>query len=119
MKFTGWHRVVPPKASVAMHAQGLIVMTTIGVPPTTRMTALAVQVRLDATPISGTYVRDPVADAHHFDAQFVPRNPRVGEEGHLAQVTSEVGAANAHLMDADHGLTRARSGGFIEIDDPE
>jgi hypothetical protein len=83
------------------------------------MTALAVQVRLDATPISGTYVRDPVADAHHFDAQFVPRNPRVGEEGHLAQVASEVGAANAHLMNADHGLTRTGSGGFVDIDDPE
>jgi hypothetical protein len=80
---------------------------------------LAIQVRLHAAPISGTHVGDPVADAHHFDTQFMPRNPRIGEEGHLAQVASEVGAANAHLMDTDHGLTRARSGGFIEIDDPE
>jgi hypothetical protein len=80
---------------------------------------LAVQVGLDAAPISGTHVRDPVTDAHHFDTQFMPRNPRIGEEGHLAQVASEVGAANAHLMDADHGLTRAGSGGFVDIDDPE
>ena len=119
MKFTGWHRVVPPKASVAMHAQGLIVMTTIGVPPATGVAVLAIQVGLDAAPISGTHVRDPVTDAYHFDAQFMPWNPGVGKEGHLAQVTSEVGAANAHLMDADHGLTRAGSGGFIDIDDPE
>jgi hypothetical protein len=83
------------------------------------MTALAVQVRLDATPISGTHRRNPVTDAHHFDTQFMPWNPRVGEEGHLAQVASEVCAANAHLMDADHGLTRAGSGGFVDIDDPE
>jgi hypothetical protein len=119
MEFTRWHRVVSPKASVAMHAQGLVVMTTIGVPPATGVAMLAVQVRLDAAPISGTHRRNPVTDAHHFDTQFVPRNPRVGEEGHLAQVTSEVGAANAHLMNADHGLTRAGSGGFVDIDDPE
>jgi hypothetical protein len=119
MEFASWDRVVSPKASVAMHAQGLVVMTTIGVTPATGMAVLAIQVGLDAAPISGTHVRDPVADAHHFDAQFMPRNPRVGEEGHLAQVTSEVGAANAHLMNADHGLTRAGSGGFVDIDDPE
>ena len=119
MEFTRWDRVVPPKAPIAMHAQGLIVMTTIGVPPATGVAVLAIQVGLDAAPISWTHVRDPVTDAYHFDAQFMPWNPRVGEEGHLAQVTSEVGAANAHLMDADHGLTRAGSRGFIDIDDPE
>jgi hypothetical protein len=119
MEFASWDRVVSPKASVAMHAQGLVVMTTIGVPPATGVAVLAVQVRLDAAPISGTHRRNPVTDAHHFDTQFMPWNPRVGEEGHLAQVTSEVGATNAHLMNADHGLTRTGSGGFVDIDDPE
>ena len=119
MEFASWDRVVSPKASVAMHAQGLVVMTTIGVTPATGMAVLAIQVGLDAAPISGTHVRDPVADAHHFDAQFMPRNPRVGEEGHLAQVAAEVGTANAHLMDANHSLTRAGSRRFVDVDDPE
>jgi hypothetical protein len=119
MKFAGWHPVVLAESTIAVNPQRLVVVAAVGVSSATRMTALAVQVGLYAAPISRTHVRDPVADRHHFDTQFMPGNPRVGKEGHLAQVAAEVGTANAHLMDANHSLTRAGSRRFVDVDDPE
>jgi hypothetical protein len=72
------------------------------------MTALAIQIGLHAAAIPGAYRRDALADRDHLDAQFMPGYPRVGEEGHFAQVASEVSTANAHLMHPDHRITRAR-----------
>jgi hypothetical protein len=119
MELAGGHGVVAPKSSVAMHPQGLIVVATVGVTAAAGVTALAIQIGLHAATIPGAYRRDALADRHHFDPQFVARDSRVGEKRHLAQIPPQVGAANAHLMDAHHRLTRAGCGRFVDVEDPE
>jgi hypothetical protein len=87
--------------------------------PAASVTALAIQIGLHAAAIPWSYRRDALADRHHLDPQFVARDSRIREKRHLAQVASEVGTANAHLMDANHNLTRAGSRRFVDVDHPE
>jgi hypothetical protein len=68
---------------------------------------LAVQIGLHAAPVSGAHLRDALADRDHLDTEFVTGNPRIGVEGHLPEVSPEVGATDTHLMHPDHRLTRA------------
>src|SRR6266508_642231 len=59
------------------------------------------------------------AHSEHLDAEFVPRNARVTEEGHLAEITAVVRAANADAMDAHERVARTRHGRLGNFDAAE
>src|SRR4051812_29850740 len=46
----------------------------------------------------------------------MPRDARVGEEGHLAEVAADVGAADPDGVDADEGLAGPRAVGGRDVD---
>ena len=84
-----------------------MILATVRVSATARVTLLAVDVRFHCTEVARLYVRHTVADREHFDAEFVPRNARVTEERHFAEVTAVIRAANADAMNAHQRLARA------------
>src|SRR5207302_8886540 len=88
-------------------ARRLVVLATVRVCATARVTLLAVEVRLHCTAVTRLHVRDAFADGEHLDAQLVARNARVTEERHLAEVTAEVRATNADAVNAHQRLARA------------
>src|SRR5207253_6610911 len=71
------------------------------------ITLLAIHVRFDRTTIAGAHVGHIGAHCHHFHAEFMPRNSRITEERHLAEVAADVGAANTNLVDTDHSFPAA------------
>src|SRR5438105_8804254 len=71
-------------AAVAHDAERFVVLATVRVSATARVTLLAVEIRLHRAAVARLHVRDVVADREHFDAEFVPRNARVTEERHLS-----------------------------------
>ena len=56
----------------------------------------------------------PGPTSTHFDAEFVAGDARVAEEGHLAEVAADVGAADADAVDPDQDLAGARPFGFLD-----
>src|SRR5437867_10758241 len=94
--------------AVAHHAERQVLFTAVGVTATAGVAVLTVDVGLHRTAVSRLYIRHAFANGEHLDAEFVPRNTRVAEEGHLAQKTAVVRAANANAMDADERVARAR-----------
>src|SRR6266568_4465157 len=72
--------------------------------------ALTIDVGFHRATVSLLYIRHAFTHVEHLDAEFVPWNARVTEEGHLAQVTTVVGTANADAMDAHERVARTRRG---------
>ena len=101
-------------AAIAHDAEGFMILATVRVSATARVTLLAVDVRFHCTEVARLYVRHTVADREHFDAEFVPRNARVTEERHFAEVTAVIRAANADAMNAHQRLARA---GLVRLGD--
>lgn len=60
-------------------------------------------------------VGDALADGDDFEAEFVAGGAGVGEEGELAEVAGEVGAADAHAVGADEGFAGAGGRGVFEV----
>jgi hypothetical protein len=108
MELSGRHGEERPQATVTVHAERLMVFAAIREPTPTRRTVLAVDVWLHAAAVARLDIRDPGTDGDHLDAEFVPRNPRIAEERHLAEVAAVVGAADADRMHADHRLAGRR-----------
>ena len=119
MKLACGHREQRPQASVTVHAERLMVLTAVGQPALAGGTPLAIDVRLHAAAVARLDVRHPCADGHHLDPQFVPWDPRVAEEGHLAQVAAEVSAADADSVHANDCLAGERRRGLRDLDTPE
>src|SRR5262249_17909898 len=109
----------PAQPAVAVDAERLVVLAAVCVPAGAGVALLAVDVRLDGGPVAGPDVRHALADRQHFHAEFVPRDARVAEERHLAEVAGEVGAADADAPDADDRLARPRARRLGHIDDAE
>jgi hypothetical protein len=102
-----------------MDSKGLVVMTAVGVTPSTGMAPLAVEIGFHAAPVSDGHPGHTLTDSHNLDAQFVSGNPGIGKERHLPQVASEVGAADADLMDTDHCFAQSGIRGRFDVDHPE
>src|SRR5262249_14354737 len=73
-------------------------------------------VRLDRAAVAGPDVGHARADGEHLDAELVAGDTRVAEEGHLAQVAADVGAADADAVDAHQRLARPRRRGPVDLD---
>ncbi len=66
--------------------------------------------------VAGLDVGDAFADGDDFESEFVSRGAGVGEEREFSEVTGEIGAADAHAMGANEGLTGAGCGGIGKVD---
>jgi hypothetical protein len=117
VELSGGQREQWPQTTVAVNTQGLVVFAAVGQSPLAGRTLLAVDVGLDAAAVARLHVRDTRADGHHLDPQLMPRNPRIAEEGHLAEIAAVVGATDAHRMHADDHLAGRRRFGFGCLDE--
>ncbi len=78
------------------------------------MADAAVEVRLDGAAVADLKMRDAFTHGEDFDAEFMPKDARELDEGHLAEVTAEIGAADADGADGDEGFAVLRRGCFGE-----
>jgi hypothetical protein len=105
-----------PQAAVAVDTERLMVLAAIGVTALAGVALLAIDVRLHRAAIAGLDVRDIGADLDDLDAELVAGDARLAEEGHLAEVAAEVGAADADAMDADDRVAGAGTRRLRHID---
>jgi hypothetical protein len=61
----------------------------------------AVEVGLDGATVTDLEMRNAFTDGEDFDAELMPEDARKLDEGHLAEVAAEVGAADADGTDGD------------------
>ena len=116
MQLAGRHLEQGLQATVAVHAQSLVMFTAVGLSNSAGMTLLAVDVGLNAAAITGKDVFHLSADGYYFDPEFVAGNPRVAEKRHLSKIAAIVGATDAYRLNADNHLTRPGRGRLGHID---
>src|SRR5262245_11362043 len=95
-----------------------MILTTIGVTPPARRALLTIDVGLDRATVAQLDVRHAFADRDDFNAKLVPRNARVTEERHLAEITRDVGAANPDTVHAHHNVSGPRPGRRVDFNAP-
>lgn len=117
MQLSCGHMKERTQTAIAVDAQGLMVLTAIGVSPFASGTGLAVDIRFDRTPIPDLNLGHPGTNRHHFNPQLVPGNSWVGEERHLAEVPRNIGTTNAHPMHTHQGFTRTGFTRLLEMQD--
>jgi hypothetical protein len=76
----------------------------------------AIQVRFNATAITGLDVGDILTARQNFDAKFVTWNSRELEEWKFPEVTADISSADAHPMNADEDFAGAWSLWFRNLD---
>jgi hypothetical protein len=85
-----------------------MILAAIGVTPPTRVTMLAVEVRLNGTWIPCLQVINACPHFNHFHPQFMPRDSRVREERHLSQIAANVSPTDSNSSNTNQHLARAR-----------
>ena len=91
-----------------------MLIAAVGAATQAGVAGAAVEVRLDGAVVTDLEVRDAFAVGEDFDAEFMAEDAWELDEGHLAEVAAEVGAADADGADGDEGHARWRWGGFGE-----
>ena len=99
-----------------VHAQHLQPLAAIRPAAAAGVAGRVVDVGLDRAAVARPDVRHALADRDHFDAQFVPQNPRIRDKRHLAEIGADIGAADAHAMHADQRLARTGRRGIGQLD---
>ena|SRR2546426_11663245 len=87
-------------------------LATIAVPAATRITLLTIDVWFDRTTVSRLYIRYAFANCEHLDAQLVTGNSWITEERHFAEITADIGPADANTMNSHQRFARSRGGWF-------
>src|SRR6185503_1030071 len=95
-------------------AEDLEALAAVAPSRAARAAFLAVQIGLDRAALPGLHVRDARSGLEDLDAQLVAGNARIAVEGHLAQESGDVGAADADAEDPDERLAR---GGLLRLVD--
>ena len=93
-------------AAVDVDAEDLQALAAVGAAATAGDAGAAVEVGLDGAAVADGEVVLEIGRTQRedFDGQLVAEDARVGEEGLVALVGVQVGAADAHAQDADEGL---------------
>src|SRR5438067_277466 len=89
-----------------MHTQDLELLAAIGPAAATGVAVGVVDVRLHRTPIARLDIGHARPDIEHLDTELVAGDARIAEEGHLAEIAADIGAANADPMHAHERLPR-------------
>src|SRR5262245_35542248 len=108
MKFPGGEGDPLAHAAIHHHTQNFERLAAIGVATAARKANLAIHVWLDRTTVARFDVGNTRSDRDHLHSQFVPGNPGIREERHLAEITRVVCAADPNAVNADEGVTRPR-----------
>jgi hypothetical protein len=87
-------------AAISVNTEHLQHFATIGFTKAARVTGSAIQVGLDTAMIPHFEVGDVAAHSKNLDAQFVTENPWVLNEGHFAQITTQISSAKTNGTDA-------------------
>lgn len=101
-------------APVAMHAEDLQRFAAVGAAALAGVAGAAVEVRLDGATVADLKMRDAFTHGEDFNTEFMPKDARELDERHLAEVATEVGAADADGADGDEGFALLRRGCFRE-----
>ena len=96
-----------PKTPIAVNAERLMMLTTVGMATSACITRLAIDIRLHRATIAGRHIVDATPHLEHGDPKFVPRNSRVLEERHFAEIASNVCAADANGMNLNERFAHA------------
>src|SRR5438552_15368096 len=95
---------------VGMDAQDLEIAAAVGPPAPAGRASLAIHVRLDRATAANLDVLHIRPDLQHLHAKLVSRDARIAEEGHLAEITADVRAADADAMDANQRFSGGGAG---------
>src|SRR6266508_5207711 len=106
-------------SAIAHHAERFVALATIGVAATASVALQAIEVGLNGTTVAWFDVRDALADLNHLDSQFVSGNAGITEERHLAEVATDVRAANPDAMNTDERLVWPGRRRIREVDGTE
>jgi predicted short-subunit dehydrogenase-like oxidoreductase (DUF2520 family) len=87
-------------AAIPVDAEHLEYFATIGFSKTAGVTSAAVQVGLDTAMSTHFKVSNVAAQCKNFDAQLVAENSWILNEGHLAQVATQICATNSNGTDS-------------------
>jgi hypothetical protein len=107
MKFMSGQDQLVGHAAVSVNTEHLQHFATIGFSKAARVTSSAIQVGLDTAMIPHFEVGDVAAHSKNLDAQFVAENPWVLNEGHFAQITTQISSAKTNGTDAHQCFVRA------------
>ncbi len=104
------HNQVLSHSPIFMHAEDPDVLAIVVVTRVARITLAAIQVGFDGT--TGPRRQATVVgwNIHHLRTEFVPQHPGIGEECLPAIEGVKVRAAEAHAVNSQERLARARSG---------
>jgi len=84
-----------------MDTEHLQYFATIGFSKTAGVTSAAVQVGLDTAMSTHVKVSNAGAQCKNLDAQLVTENARILNEGHLAQIATQICATNSYGADSN------------------
>ena len=98
-----------------MDAQHLEVLAAVAGSALTSVALWIIDVWLDTTAVAWLDVGHVLSDFQDLNAQFVTQDARIGNEGKRASVTTEIGAADAHAVNAHAGLTLTGSRGRFDV----
>jgi hypothetical protein len=101
MELVCWNHEPFGHASVDMNAEHFELFTAVGLSVDARATGTTIQIGLDATAVTTSDIGYVSANLEHFNPKLVSENSRVLNEGHLAQVATQIGAANTDGMNRD------------------
>lgn len=119
MELAGWNNELRPHAAVGVDAEDLEFFAAVRSAAAAGVAGRVVDVGFDGAAVTGFDVGHTVADRQDFDAEFVAENARVRHKRHLAEVSADVGAADADAMDADEGFAGAGRWRLGEVDGSE
>jgi len=102
------HREQPAHAAIRMNAQNLQLLAAVWLANDTGMTAATTQVWLDRAAIAWLDAMIAGRQFQHLDAQFMPKDARVGKERLPASEGMQIRAAHSDTMDAHERLPGLR-----------
>jgi hypothetical protein len=99
-----------------VYSEHFQLLATIRPPLPAGVASLAIQIRLDRAAVSRLQTGHICPDSEHFDAQFVPRDPRIAEKRKLAEIRGDIGPTNADAMHLDERFPRPRRRRLVDLD---
>ncbi len=119
VQFSCWEQELRAQAAIAMYAEGLVVFTAVGMTAPAGIAFLAVDVGFHRAAVARSNICDVGSHREHLDSEFVAWNSGVRVEGHFAEVTAVIRAADSDAVDSDEGLSEARGGRGCDFDGAE
>src|SRR5438094_243358 len=116
MQFVSWDDKAIAQAAVGHDAEDFQLSAAVAGAFAAGDAGAAVHVGFDGAAVAVLYVGDARADGDDLDAELVSRDAGVAVERHFAEVTADVGAADADTVDADERFAGRRMPRLVDFD---